>query len=116
MDNTSLLVVAMAEQCSALIKESNRGGNNLPQALHPQHLLWMCEQIRQNAENWGPPKLHRWIGFVQSGMLADGMVDFEGVKAMFDAAKNAHGANSDDDLIDHLDPACSFNMDIGGEG
>lgn len=116
MDNTSLLIVAMAEQCKALVKESERADNDLPQALHPQHLLWMCEQIEQHAEDWGPPKLHRWIGFVQAGMLANGMLDFEGAQAMFDAAKNAYGANGDDDLIDHLDPASSFNVDIGGEG
>ncbi len=116
MDNTSLLVVAMAKKCSALVKESERGDIDLPQALHPRHLLWMCEQIEQNAEEWGAPKLHRWIGFVQAGMLANGMLDFEGAQAMFDAAKNAYKANDDEDLIDHLNPQVDYYLDLGGQG
>jgi hypothetical protein len=37
---------------------------------------------------------------------------------MFDEAKRAHGEASDDleDLLDHLDPTNSFELDIGGQG
>jgi hypothetical protein len=117
MDNASLLVVAMAEQCSALIEKSQKDDSDLPQAIRPSHLLWMCERIRTHAEQWPATKLHRWIGFVQCGMLANDILDFDGAKSMFDEAKYAYGGSGeDDDLIDHLDPDASFKLDIGGQG
>lgn len=117
MNNASLLVVAMAEQCRALIKESMKSTPGLPQALHPKHLLWMCNQIEEHAEDGPAIRLHRWLGFVQCGMMANGMLDFEAAKSMFNEAKNAYGSSGDDDdLIDHLDPNSSFELDIGGQG
>ncbi len=117
MDNASLLVVAMAEQCRGLARESTRFDPDLPPALHAPHLLWMCDCITNHAEDWPATKLHRWIGFVQCGMLANRMLDLEGVKAMFDEAKQAYGGSrEDDDLLDHLDPGSPFNLDIGGQG
>jgi hypothetical protein len=116
MDNISMLVVAMATQCRALIQKSKKTDSDLPQVLHRNHLLWMCDRIENLAEEWPATKLHRWIGFVQCGMLANRMVDFGEVKAMFDEAKNAYGGSGEDeDLIDHLDPTSSYEFDVGGE-
>lgn len=116
MDQTSLLIVAMAQQCRALIGESKNTEPDLPPALHRNHLLWMCDRIEKHAEEWPSGKLHRWIGFIQGGMLANRMLDFDTAKAMFDEAKNAYGGNgADDDLLDHLDPTSNFEFDIGGE-
>jgi hypothetical protein len=108
----------MAEQCSSLILESDSSDRGLPKALQPEHLLWMCKQIEEHAENGPATKLHRWIGFVQAGMLANQMLDLDELKAMFDKAKRAHGQTSEDleNLTDHLDPTSSFEFDIGGEG
>lgn len=114
MDNANLLVVAMAQQCSALIQESTATDPDLPQALHRNHLLWMCDRIQKHAEEWPVTKLHRWIGFIQGGMMANRILDFAGAKAMFDVAKSTYAV--DEDLLDHLDPASSFELDIGGEG
>ena len=117
MDNASLLVVAMAHKCKELIPKTKTTVVKLPQSLHPSHLLWMCNHIENHAEDWPTTKLHRWIGFVQCGMMANGMLDFDAAKAMFDDAKNAYGeSDEDDDLIDHLDPRSSFKLDIGGQG
>ena len=118
MDNTSLLVVAMAEKCRSLIQECDKPVPGLPKALQPKHLLWMCDQIEKHAEGGPATKLHRWIGFVQAAMLANRMLDLDGLKAMFDQAKAAHGDTSEDleNLIDHLDPTSSFEFDIGGQG
>jgi hypothetical protein len=118
MDNTSLLVVAMAEQCRSLIQESDKSVPGLPKTFQPKHLLWMCDQIEKHAEGGPATKLHRWIGFVQAAMLANRMLDLDGLKAMFDQAKAAHGDTSEDleNLIDHLDPTSSFEFDIGGQG
>lgn len=45
MDDASLLVVAMAQQCRKLIQEWNEPVRGLPKALWPKHLLWMCNEI-----------------------------------------------------------------------
>lgn len=117
MDLTSLLVVAMAERCQTLIRESKQADSGLPHALHPRHLLWMCEQVELHAEEWPPTKLHRWIGFIQCGMMANHILNFEETKRMFDEARKAYGTNGEDeDLIDHLDPDRPFKFDVGGQG
>ena len=117
MEKSKLLIAAMSEQCIAQILKSENKEVELPDVLHPQHLLWMCDQIANNSENWSELKLHRWIGFIQAGMLANRMLDFEELKHMFENAKNLYGVNkADQDLSDHLDPHNSFRMDIGGEG
>ena len=115
MDNSSLLIVTMAQECRNVIATSLQFDQGLPLCFHPQHLLWMCEQIEKKAEKWAGPKLHRWIGFVQAGMLANRMLDLEESIALFDAAKNAYG-EGDDDLVDHLNPDSTFKLDLGGEG
>lgn len=117
MDNTSLLITAMAEQCRRLIQEWDEPAPDLPKALQPRHLVWMCNKIEEHAEDGPATKLHRWIGFVQAAMLANRILDLDGLKAMFDQAKRDHGETSEDleDLIDHLDPTSSFEFEIGGE-
>lgn len=117
MNDSALLIIAMAEQCRGTIAGSLDSSPELPQALHPRHLLWMAERIVEHAEDWSEARLHRWIGFIQCGMMANGILDFDAAKAMFDAAKNAYDASLiDDDLIDHLNPESSYLLDIGGEG
>ncbi len=44
MDNADLLVVAMAQKCRGLIQEWETPDLDLPKALQPKHLLWMCNQ------------------------------------------------------------------------
>ncbi len=118
MENADRLVVAMAEQCRRLIQQWDKPAPDLPEALQPKHLLWMCDQIEKHAEDGSTTKLHRWIGFVQAGMLANQILDLAGLKAMFDQAKaeDADRCEDSDDLTDHLDPTSSFEFDIGGEG
>lgn len=115
MENANLLIVAMAEQCRSLILHWDQPDLTLPRPVQPKHLLWMCDQIEENVECGPATKLHRWIGFIQGAMLAHRMLDLDGVKAMFDKAEVAHGDN-DEDLLDHLDAASSFEVDIGGQG
>ena len=118
MEKSKLLIAAMSEQCIALILKSPKSESEaeLPEVLHPNHLLWMCDQIINNAEEWSDLKLHRWLGFVQAGMLANQMLSFVELKRMFVDAKNTYADNSDDhDLIDHLDPHSSFRLDLGAE-
>jgi hypothetical protein len=78
----------------------------------------MCNKIEEHAEDSPATKLNRWIGFVQGAMLANRMLDLDGLKAMFDNAKRDHGETAEDleDLLDHLDPTSSFEFDIGGQG
>lgn len=115
MDNAPLLVAAMAEKCRSRIQASHDAGRDLPKPLRAEHLMWMCKRIEENFEAWPLSKLHRWIGFVQCAIIANGILDLQGVKAMFDDAKVAHG-QSGEDLLDHLDVASDFEVDLGGEG
>ena len=115
MDTETLLIRAMAEECRGLILEWDKPDLDLPEALRPKHLEIMCDRIMRHAEDWSAARLHRWIGFVQCAMLANRMLDLDGIKKMFDKAKNAYGEASED-LLDHLDPENSFEFDIGGEG
>ena len=113
----SNLLIAMAEQCRNMIQQAETTDAVLPASLQPKHLMWMCDKIEQHVEDWPVTKLHRWIGFVQGGMIANQLLDLAGAKAMFDEVKIAFGAKSDDPhLIDHLDPDHPFELDIGGEG
>ncbi len=117
MDSSNLLIVAMIEQCRGMILDSEHDDEQLPESVRSTHLLQMCNRIETNAENWPATKLHRWIGFIQCGMLANRILDIDAAKAMFDKAKNAYGTDKvDQDLIDHLDPNSSFRLDVGGEG
>jgi hypothetical protein len=117
MDRSTHLVVAMADQCRQLIQADHPEAADLPCELRPAHLLWMCDRIRDHAADWPSTKLHRWIGFVQAAMIANRLLDLAGAKSMFDSVKAAHGGVApDQDLIDHLDPASSFQIDLGGQG
>lgn len=114
MDNTNLLV-AMADECKLIIAECQPAKSDLPKALQPKHLLWMCNEIERRATECPTTQLHRWIGFIQCGMMANRMIDMESARVMFDKAKIAHG-DTGEDLLDHLDTRSSFELDIGGAG
>lgn len=117
MEDTRLLIAEMAAKCQVVIRGSNEEEGSLPKALHPKHLLWMCEQIRKHAQGSPETRLQRWIGFVQAGILANRMLDLEQIKAMHDEVYKSQGVSSEDrDLIDHLDVKNSFEFDIGGQG
>lgn len=118
MDQNNRLVVAMAERCRQRIVTSKMYDPSLPISLQPAHLKWMCDQIVEMADLVPATRLHRWMGFVQCGMLANRMIDTSGVRAMLQLA-NAAIFDADqalEDLIDHLDPTNTFELDIGGEG
>ena len=106
----------MAEECRQLIEQSDASACELPEPLTTEHLSWMLKQISLHAEDWPVTKLHRWIGFVQCGMVAHGMLGFGTAKAMFKKVQEACGVSDEDqDLIDHLDPEHSFRLELGGE-
>jgi hypothetical protein len=106
MDQARLLITAMAVKCRNTIEDWHAREPDLPKPLQPSHLEWMCDMIERHADDWPSNKLHRWIGFVQSAMIANRMLDLDGAKALFDKAKVAY-AETDEDLSD---------FDIGGEG
>ena len=117
MDNKDLRIVAMAEKCRSILLKANRIGAQLPPSLHRDHLLWMCDKIERQAEDWPDTRLHRWIGFVQAALIANGLLELSTAKQMFDNVKIAHADSfADGDLVDHLDPNHSFDLEIGGEG
>jgi len=117
MQHSKLLVAAMAEECRQLIQAAKSEEHDVPEGLQPRHLLAMCERMREHAVDWPDSKLHRWIGFVQGAMLANRLLDVQRAKAIFEEARSRYGVIPEDpDLIDHIDPANSFRMDLGGQG
>ena len=114
MEASRRLLVAMAEKCSEIIGHSE-DRPELPESLRPKHLLWICRQIVEHSNAGCQTKMHRWIGFVQGGMMANRMLDLHGIKTMFDEIKSQYG-DSNTDLVDHLDPDSAFQLEIGGEG
>lgn len=121
MENTKLLILAMVERCRSIIEKSTPNFQEPtpppgPRHLEYGHLIWMCDRIEENADDWPLTKLHRWIGFIQAGMLANRMLSMDEIRDMFNDAKSAYGSGVEDrDLIDHLDPECDFRFDLGGE-
>lgn len=115
MASRNQLLRAMLEKSRNVILESTEMHPELPQALQPRHLLRMCDRIERHLDDWPVSKLHRWIGFMQCAMMANRMLDLDGVKEMFATAKQAYG-DPGEDLVDHLDPDQFFELDIGGEG
>ena len=116
MHNSRLIIVAMAEECRHAISRSDEANSLLPESLRPKHLLWMCDRIEQHADDWPATRLHRWIGFVQSGMMANRILDLATAKVMFNKAKVAHAdIGEDEDLVDHLDAKLDYRLELGGE-
>ena len=109
------LIMAMAEQCSKIIEAWKEPLSKQPESLHLTHLQWMCRKIALNAETWPATKVHRWIGFVQGGMIANGLLGLDDAKKMFDSAKKDY-PGIEEDLFDHLNPNDYFELEIGGEG
>lgn len=119
MSSDRLLIVAMAQHCRTLLMKADTPTPGLAAGLQPRHLMWMCDQIEKHAEHsTNITKLHRWIGFVQAGILANQLTDLDGLRTMFDDIKKLHrlGKDNSDDLIDHLDPSNPFELDLGGQG
>lgn len=91
------LIVDMAQKCLHTMRHSDKEVGQLPQPLHPKHLVWMCEQVVENAEHSSLTKLHRWLGFIQAGLLANRMLTLEHLKHMFDEVKSRHNYDAHDE-------------------
>lgn len=115
MDNNRLIITAIVEQCRRLIQEAQITDSPLPAEVQPKQLLWMCEQVEENAESGSISRLHRWMGFIQAGMLANRIIGLDDLKSLCDELKVAHQMGCQD-LFDHLDPTNAFELDIGGQG
>lgn len=113
-DNISL-IIAMAEKCKDVIQSCESVQVDQPAPLQPKHISWMCDEIARKANDWPATRAHRWIGFVQAAMIANHIIDLHRAKRMFDDVKNAYG-KVDEDLLDHLDPDDSFEIELGGQG
>ena len=115
MEKPSLLVAPLAEQCIDAILKSNMCNWELPSTLQPKHLLWMCDEVSIHATVWTEAKVHRWLGFIQAGLLANNILNLEEVKERFTRPDECNQSSEvDPDLIDHLDCCDPCNVEIGG--
>ena len=117
MSDPRMLISAMAEKCLEIIQKSPKADHGLLPGLEQPHLLEMCDRLRARTDEWPLTRLHRWLGYLQAGLIANRMIDLAGAKRMFDTVKNAFGAVEDDpNFVDHLDDENPFEMDLGGQG
>jgi hypothetical protein len=105
----------MAEQYGEMMSAWDEPALNPPRSLQLRHLEWMCAEVAARVGSWPKTRLHRWLGFIQAGMIAHGLVLPEGQTSMLDEADRAH-PDIDQDLLDHLNADECFELDIGGEG
>jgi len=115
MRKSIALILAMAERCREIITESTSPAIRLPPSLNRSHLEWMCQQIIEHADEWPETKAHRWIGFLQGALIANEIINLDAAKRLFDQAKIEY-AEPDPDLLDHLNPASLFEIELGGQG
>ncbi len=111
----TVLMREMIDVCQDIIDNHADPSVELPPSVSSEHLSWMCRRLNKHIEEWSIAKMNRWIGFIQCAMIANRMIDLDGVKAMFDKAKFAFGEPSQE-LLDHLDPDSAFRFDLGGQG
>lgn len=118
MSETLLPPVQMARKCQDLLQKHGGPCLPVPPSLNPLHLKRMCEQIESLVNAGKVKKAHRWIGFIQAGLLALGILDLTGLQEMFDDLKlDVADRDSDlENLLDHLDPDSAFEFELGGEG
>ncbi len=116
MDDAFQSVTALADECQEFIRRNASPGADPPELIDINHLSWMLDQICLHAQDWPPTKLYLWIGFVQCGLIANGLLKPKTARAMFGQSWTGYSVDSiDQDLIDHLDHESSFSLDIGGE-
>ena len=111
MSNQILLLREMVDQCRQLVRRLPGADSNMPLPFRQEHLFWMCDQLNEHTESWPETRLHRWIGFIQAALLANDVLDLDGLKNMFDKAKVAYGKMGED-LFDHLNPDSTFEFDM----
>jgi len=114
-----LLAVEIAQHCKEALdaefdwdySETQPGNRTVSRA----HLLWMCEQIVDNADKWPASKLHRWAGFLQGYTVSCAITTIKKESEMVRAAKKHFLEEMDVDLKDHQDPESLFELELGGE-
>jgi hypothetical protein len=124
MNHVNILAQSVAEECRnairrALVEQEGTVPDpkqQLDNPTGPAHLLWMCDKIQAKVDDWPATRLHRWIGFIQCGMISMGLTDLDGARRIISEAKTIFAEDEDQDLKDHQDPTNPFFLDIGGEG
>jgi hypothetical protein len=72
------LAHSIAVECLAIIQEKVsdlgeiRSYSAEEKTTLPEHCIWMCERVRDNFDQWSPTMSHRWLGFIQGVMVANG--------------------------------------------
>lgn len=102
MTDTRSVVVAMARQYKRIISTAHFSRVEIPKALRVRHLSWMVDRVIEHSEDWPETRLHRWIGFIQSGMMANATLGLDVARDIFTTASNTV-ETCNDNLIDHLD-------------
>jgi hypothetical protein len=93
--NRKLLARNAATDCGRVIRESVEPEAVGPiepndEGTSPGHLIWMCQQVDANFDQWSSTRMHRWLGFIQGVMVAFQWTNLEHVKRSISAWKNTY--------------------------
>ena len=68
--NTQMASFHLAERYKILLEEAIKNYPTKPNELSQSHLIWMCQEIMLNYEEWPDDKSNRWIGYIQGVLTA----------------------------------------------
>jgi hypothetical protein len=121
MERSNLLAVEIADRLAIRLNQyvetfgEEHCEKDFDKYTSPLWLLWMCERIGKHYEDWPVTKLHRWVGYIQGVMVANGMSSVDLEKQTVQDARIWFPEEIDQELDDHNNPDIKFRLDIGGE-
>ena len=68
--NTQKASFHLAERYKIILEEAVKNYPTKPAELSCLHLVWMCQEIMNNYEEWPDHKSNRWIGYIQGVLTA----------------------------------------------
>ena len=67
----------MAQRYMGMIAGAGPDPHEDNDRLAHHNLMWMCDQIEQNACQWPDDKTGRWLGFIQGILASQGIIDVD---------------------------------------
>jgi len=68
--NTQMASFHLAERYKIILEEAVKNYPTKPNELSQSYLIWMCQEIMDNYEEWSDHKSNRWIGYIQGVLTA----------------------------------------------
>ena len=69
--------ITLLKRCADILEQAGPAHGVEPEGCGRAHLLWMCASAKDHASSWPIDKLSRWLGFIQSAMTFQGLLNVE---------------------------------------